>query len=776
MERGTSIGHIRAVLAIDDRVLRNYWVTQTYSDLSSGLAAVLDPDTANWCTFGTWASCTVGRNLRGDELPEWLRERVVRPDGMMGLARAANEALRSQRIDHGLRWIRPEHLSDVVRELFGACATNLSDGNTEVFAEIAPAAATFIKCFGGTAHAPQTARAQVLKACDGAPVFEGVNRLRAGFVHWCDAVTESDPIRRSQLILAGSLELGAHEQHHLQGPIAGSMDMGLNKSCELLKQRLTEEEPGPPAVRAAVDAVLDPLGQAVSEAWGDIMTELLGTIQTTDGTLRLDHDVPPLPDQAFTPPDLDHVVVDDLAALLVRFNRADDDGKGSRAPNWVDLDDRMNFITNLFLSRHHRIQLFQPPFDADVMADIEADRTPHLQRAGSKTVSVPRSVGAGLFTDAFVETLRGVGDPPADAAVATFFAETGLEHATLFRKLAKAPPREVPDEDLPGIGAFVKEEESWPEWADPELVREGQAVFGEFGPQLGMGLFMASLPADYAFAKGVQALARTTRLTRDPKRRYVETGQMIIDVMTPGALDPGNAGYRVVRHVRLMHAAVRHALLHASDIEQEGGPAIEPWDAQLGLPISQLQLLGTLFSFGVQGIESLQRSGVRLSPDRSEAYIHAWNLVGHQLGIRDDLLPLSWEDSQRLWDERRQREYGPTPEGRELTQAAIECMRELFSFTHLPGLPATGIRHYLGNETADLLGVPGSDWTRLLFELMGLTDFLYGVALFHIPGTGPVASMLGRRVWQGFEQYGRDGDRPSFEVTDELKAAWGMRS
>ena len=56
MERGTSIGHIRAVLAIDDRVLRNYWVTQTYSDLSSGLAAVLDPDTANWCTFGTWAS------------------------------------------------------------------------------------------------------------------------------------------------------------------------------------------------------------------------------------------------------------------------------------------------------------------------------------------------------------------------------------------------------------------------------------------------------------------------------------------------------------------------------------------------------------------------------------------------------------------------------------------------------------------------------------------------------------------------------------------------
>jgi hypothetical protein len=56
---------VQEVLAIDDRVLRNYWVTQTYSDLAAGLAELLDPDTANWCTFGSWASCTVGQNLRG---------------------------------------------------------------------------------------------------------------------------------------------------------------------------------------------------------------------------------------------------------------------------------------------------------------------------------------------------------------------------------------------------------------------------------------------------------------------------------------------------------------------------------------------------------------------------------------------------------------------------------------------------------------------------------------------------------------------------------------
>jgi hypothetical protein len=800
MDRRNSIEHVKAVLALDDRVLRNYWVTQSYADLAAGLSALLGPDTANWCTFGIWASCTVGRNLRGEDLPDWLHQRVVLSDGMMGAAREANEALRTVHPDRAFYEIVPEHASDVVRELFGACATNLSDGNTEVFAEIAPAAAAFITCFGTRPLESSSARANVLRVCEGAPEFEGVNRLQAGFAHWCDAISESDPARRSQLILAGSLELGAHEQHHLQGPIAGSMDMGVNQSVERLMERVVKDEPVPPAIVESVAALLYPLGHALADVWGALMTELLGTIQTPDGTLRLDRDVPAIPGKAFVPADLEPVVVDDLAVLLERFNRAERNGHGSRAINWVDLDDRMNFITNLFRSRHHRKELFQPPFGPAVVADIEGGRIPHPASpparhelaghgsgahvrergtnggaAGPLTPVIPPSKGAHLFTDSLIEKLRMTGDAPADAAVAEFMEATESHHTELFRRLASTSAGTVADEDLQGIGAFVREEADWPEWASPELVRDGQRVFGEFGPQLGMGLFMASLPADYAMSKGVQVLARTARLTHNPKRRYVETGQMIIDVMTPGALQPGGTGYRAVRHVRLMHAAVRHVLLHLDEIEDEGVSPIAPWDVGLGLPISQLQLLGTLFSFSVEGIKSLRRSGVPLTAYQTEAYIHVWNLVGYQIGILGDLLPLSWEDSQTLWDEGRRREYGPTPEGRELTRAAIDCMKELFAFTHLPGLPATGIRHYLGNETADILGVPKADWTRVIFELMHRTDRLYEFALVRLPGTGPIASLLGRRVWQGFEMYGRDGQRPAFQVTDELKEAWGMK-
>lgn len=785
MDRRNSIEHVKAVLAIEDRVLRNYWVTQSYADLSAGLSALLDPDTANWCTFGTWASCTVGQNLRGEQLPGWLHQRVVLSDGMMGATRRANQALEAVHPDRAFYQIVPEHVSEVIRELFGACATNLSDGNTEVFSEIAPAAVTFIASFGNSSIEPSSARADVLRVCEGAPEFEGSNRLQAGFAHWCDALSESDPARRSQLILAGSLELGAHEQHHLQGPIAGSMDMGVNQSVVHLMGRVVKDELIPPGIMESVAALLYPLGCCLSDVWGSVMTEILGTIRTPDGTLRLDHDVPLIPGKAFVPSDLRPIVVDDLAALLERFNRAGPNGQRSRAINWVSLDDRMNFITNLFLSRHHRKELFEPPFGPDVLADLHDDHIPGPAsrppidelpgHADSHMPVEPPSRGTHLFTESMIEKLRTTGDEPADAAVAEFMKVTESHHSELFRQLASTSAGEFAEEEFPGIAPFLSKEEDWPEWADPTLVRDGQRVFGDFGPQIGMGLFMASLPADYGMAKGVQVLARTARLTHSPKRRYVETGQMILDVMTPGALEPGGTGYRTVRRVRLMHAAVRHLLLHIDEIEEEGGSPVAPWDPAFGLPISQMQLLGTLFSFGVEGITSLRRSGVHLTAYQTEAYIHVWNLVGYQIGILGELLPLCWQDSQTLWEEGKQREYGPTPEGRELTRAAIECMQELFAFTHLPGLPATGIRHYLGNDTADMLGVPKSDWTRVIFEFMNRTDWMYEFALVRLPGVGPIASTLGRRLWRGFELYGRGGHRPAFQVTDELKQAWGMK-
>jgi hypothetical protein len=383
MNRGTSNEHVEKVVAIPDRVLRNYWVTQTYADLSSALGALLAPDTSNWCTFATWASYTVGASMRGEALPHWLHDRVLLPDGLMGAVSTTKEHHGWSSVASYVHDLTPDHLLEVTRELLGEMAINLSDGNTEVFAEIAPPAAQLLRAYVGDEVDVDDARASVLASCDGTVEFKGVNHLRAGYSLWCDALATPDRNRRSQLILAGSLHLGVHEQNHLQPVIVSSMDMGVNQAASRLKTKLVHDALDDAVVNAALDDVLRPAVHGIGDLWDDVMTATLGTLTSPEGTMRLDHDVPDRSEGSFVPADLAPVVVDELAELRRQFDRARENGKGSLALNWANLSDRMNFITNLFVSRHHEPVLFGAPFSAAELADLCAERTPPPRKSAS---------------------------------------------------------------------------------------------------------------------------------------------------------------------------------------------------------------------------------------------------------------------------------------------------------------------------------------------------------------------------------------------------------
>jgi len=391
----------------------------------------------------------------------------------------------------------------------------------------------------------------------------------------------------------------------------------------------------------------------------------------------------------------------------------------------------------------------------------------------------PASVGADKFTADFLEGLRAIGDPEADDAVAEFFAATATTHVDLFRHLGRISTSGLPDENLPGLSAFVAEEVPWPAWAEDakDLVDDGQRVFDRWGPQLGMGLFMASLPATYVKARGAETLVRTARMSDNPRRRILETCQMLLDVMTPDALVPGKKGYATIRHVRLVHAAVRYVLTHHDEVLALTGKDLGAWDeAALGVPVNQADLLGCMFSFSVIGLRSLIRSGVTLSDDEQAAYNLTVNLFGHQLGLRDDLLPLSVTDSSVIWDAISAAEDKESDAGSELTGHLVACIQELAVFKHLKGLPATGIRFYLGDETADRLHVDQADWTRHFFSLVMRTDSVLGRVVERMGGRHSLSAIVGREVIESFELSRRQGDRPGFRVSDELREAWGITS
>ena len=220
----------------------------------------------------------------------------------------------------------------------------------------------------------------------------------------------------------------------------------------------------------------------------------------------------------------------------------------------------------------------------------------------------------------FLDSLRTQADPPADDIVAGIFAGTA-DATSAFRTLV-VQQHEVSD---PVLSAFLNGRDDPPAWVDPELVAAGQERFARWGSHVFTALYAAALPSAYACRRGVQVLGLTARLETDAKRRLNETAQFHLDVMDPGGLELGARGYSDVRHVRLMHAAVRWLILNDPRVQ---------WDPKWGTPINQEDLLETLLTFTEIVFEVFDRTGVVYTEDDADAYLHTWSLIGYYLGVR----------------------------------------------------------------------------------------------------------------------------------------------
>ncbi len=370
------------------------------------------------------------------------------------------------------------------------------------------------------------------------------------------------------------------------------------------------------------------------------------------------------------------------------------------------------------------------------------------------------------WDDALLDALRQESDPPADEVVAGYFADLRREDpAQLMHGLVRHQHLPPEERDLV-VGRYFAEQPEWPAWAKPDLVTEGEEFFARWGSHVFTALYAASLPTAYAAGKGVQVLHLTARLATDAKRRLNETAQFHLDVLEPGGLQPGHRGYDDVRHVRLMHAAVRWMILH-------DGRAT--WDAISGTPINQEDLLETLLTFTQVVFEVFDRTGVRYTADEAAAYLHTWCVVGHLLGIRPDLLPLDLEDASLLMEASRRRNHVRSAAGVEMTAALLEQASAVVP-RGLRGLPASTIRFYVGDSTADLLDVPPSDWTlRLLQPLAGLTR-LTTYAKAHGRLRHSVSSRFGRAMLEMAVNAERQGNRASFQIPTSLAERWNLKA
>jgi hypothetical protein len=305
-----------------------------------------------------------------------------------------------------------------------------------------------------------------------------------------------------------------------------------------------------------------------------------------------------------------------------------------------------------------------------------------------------------LWTDAYLDSMRQLGDPDADQAIAAVFAESNQQAQSVLNvieslvKNAEPTPQNLP----PALHGYLAMTSRVPPPVLPRI-KMGEDAFAEHGPEILCLLGCYSLPAAYGARRGAQVLVRTGQLTQRTHQRLMVTSQMVLDVMGPGGLALGGRGIRTAQKVRLMHAAIRHLLIHSTRT---------PWDlADLGVPINQEDLAGTLMTFSYQIMDGLTQLGLPLKPDEQEAYLDSWKAVGHLMGLHPTMIPQNIADAKILTDTIERRQIAASPEGKQLAQALLQMMDHASPrFAH--GIPPAIMRQLLPATVSDFLGIPQS--------------------------------------------------------------------
>jgi hypothetical protein len=384
-------------------------------------------------------------------------------------------------------------------------------------------------------------------------------------------------------------------------------------------------------------------------------------------------------------------------------------------------------------------------------------------------------MGVRVWTDDVLDGLRLVGDPYADGLVARYFeGQSSPAPRHLIHHLV-ATEHLAPEHRSLEIEEYLHADPPLPDWVDEGSLRRGEEFFLQWGLLIGMLHYYASLPSAYAMARGVPVLHLTARLASDTRRRIHETAQMIIHAMTPGGLAVGAPGYRDARRVRLMHSAVRHLILHDPSVARTCDPtAVGPrWCDEWGLPLNQEDMLATLLTFTEVVFAGLRRAGVRVSDEEAAGYLHRWCVAGHLVGIRHDLLPLGLDEASALWSTIRRRQYGPSPEGEEMTAALLRLLQAR-SPQRFHDLPVAQMRYFLGNDVADMLGVGPARSMAHLFGTLRRVTALAALTEQHNRLVRMLARHVGRALLQGMLESGRAGDRAAFAIPTNLVRRWKL--
>jgi hypothetical protein len=358
---------------------RNQRITLGYADLSDRLAAAIasgDPGRdANWCTFATWSSFTIGRAIERLTHRSGYAVAEAAPDRTRGAVTAILDRLR---LDRTFR--------RAVARSEAASLRALAAGNRSVFLEVGLAVATFLDHFPDRtfiapgADADQQweecwreiqVRLQVFTRLDPTWVLTAnppQDKLELGLRQYLEAMLVDDPALRSQHVLAGNLLVTHYEQERVDGYIWAALALFTDAAMLRLLRDRTGDVGG--------------VRKLPSSLFARYMTRRIILLLCGE-PIAVSRPIaePPAPPREVTSPvspmsassnggasrggltSIADVTLPLLQALITRYQLSPGRWPDAGARNWTSFDDRMRTIGNLFQLRQRQPGLLDPPFD-----------------------------------------------------------------------------------------------------------------------------------------------------------------------------------------------------------------------------------------------------------------------------------------------------------------------------------------------------------------------------------------------------------------------------
>jgi hypothetical protein len=336
-----------------------------------------------------------------------------------------------------------------------------------------------------------------------------------------------------------------------------------------------------------------------------------------------------------------------------------------------------------------------------------------------------------------------VGDEPMDRLV-EWMSSAGMEQARPLFDRALVDGIDTVTEAPEPLREFFVRIEALPDWVDRDKLRRGARALRRGGAD---GMYVArdvALLGGYQFSGFNKTLLRTGALEKGSNKRFAETMQWAMDVISKDGLDPLGVGYRSTIRVRLIHAFVRR---HVAAMPDWRG---DEW----GVPVNQTDMAATLVGALIAPSAGGMGMGILPAPADLDGIAHLTRYVGWLIGVQDEWLPQNFRDGVRVLYHTLTALAAPDESTKQLAVPMADDPMA-WNYRNLPGLRRRVARAqhlsvtsgFLGPRAMRALGlayVP--PWYPLLRIPLNVTR---SVAALTLPGGMERAATRGQREQEG---------------------------